>query len=124
MPHCATEGRESCGYSLSAVDSRSCSRCVHQPHPRNRTRRRHQLENASWNSKTAGDDLNAYGDFGGGSGFTCQLLATAGVDFHRRFAISLGYRYLSVDYEKNTFLLDTALKGPIGGFTFKFQRED
>jgi hypothetical protein len=65
--------------------------------------------------------LNAYGDFGGGgSDFTYQLLATAGIDFHRRFAVSFGYRYLSVDYDKNTFLLDTALKGPIGGFTFKF----
>jgi len=65
--------------------------------------------------------VNAYGDFGGGgSDFTYQLVGTLGIDFHRRYAVNLGYRYLSVDYDKNTFLLDTALKGPILGFTFKF----
>lgn len=68
--------------------------------------------------------VNAYGDFGGGgSNFTYQLLATLGIDFHRRYAVNLGYRYLSVDFTKNTFILGTALKGPIVGFTFKFRRE-
>ena len=65
--------------------------------------------------------LNAYGDLGaGGSDFTFQLLGTVGIDLRQRYAVTLGYRYLSVDYDKNAFLLDAALKGPIAGFTFKF----
>jgi len=65
--------------------------------------------------------LNGYGDLGaGGSDFTYQLLGSVGIDLHERYAIVLGYRYLSVDYSKNTFLLDTAMKGPVAGFTIRF----
>ena len=60
----------------------------------------------------------AYGDIGGGgSDFTYQVLANAGYDFSERYALTLGYRYLSVDYDARDFLLDTALDGPIVGFT-------
>ena len=59
----------------------------------------------------------AYGDIGGGgSDFTYQVLANAGYDFSERYALTLGYRYLSVDYDARDFLLDTALEGPIVGF--------
>jgi hypothetical protein len=64
---------------------------------------------------------NAYGDLGGGgSDFTYQIVGTANLNLHERYALALGYRYLSVDYDKDNFLMDTAMKGPIVGFTFKF----
>ena len=63
----------------------------------------------------------AYGDLGGGgSNFTYQIVAIAGVDIHQRYALDFGYRYLSVDYDKDNFLFDTAMKGPLFGFTIKF----
>ena len=65
--------------------------------------------------------VNTYGDLGGGgSDFTWQVVGTAGLDFQEHYALVLGYRYLSVDFNRNNYLLDTALKGPIVGFTFKF----
>jgi hypothetical protein len=65
--------------------------------------------------------ITGYGDAGGGgSNFTYQILGLAGMDFHTRYALSFGYRYLNVDYNKDHFLFDTALKGPLVGFTFKF----
>jgi hypothetical protein len=62
-----------------------------------------------------------YGDAGGGgSNFTYQILGTAGVDVHTHYALVFGYRYLNVDYDKDHFLFDVAMKGPVFGFTFKF----
>jgi hypothetical protein len=64
---------------------------------------------------------SAYGDLGaGGSDFTCQIVGNAGLDIRERYALVLGYRYLKADYDKNEFLFDTAMKGPLFGFTFKF----
>jgi hypothetical protein len=63
----------------------------------------------------------AYGDLGGGgSNFTYQIVGTAGLDIHERYALNFAYRYLSVDYDKDNFLFDTAMKGPLFGFTIKF----
>jgi hypothetical protein len=65
--------------------------------------------------------VSGYGDLGGGgSNFTYQIIGTAGVDIHKHYALVLGYRYLNVDYDKDRFLFDTAMKGPVFGFTFKF----
>jgi hypothetical protein len=65
--------------------------------------------------------VTAYADAGGGgSNFTYQLLGIAGVDIHRHYALTLGYRYLHVDYDKDHFLFDTKMKGPLFGFAFKF----
>jgi hypothetical protein len=62
-----------------------------------------------------------YGDAGGGgSDFTYQIVGTANLNLHERYALKLGYRYLKVDYDKDNFLMDTAMKGPIVGFSFKF----
>jgi hypothetical protein len=64
--------------------------------------------------------ITGYGDLGGGdSNFTYQIIGTAGVDIHKHYALVFGYRYLNVDYDKDNFLYDTALKGPLFGFTFK-----
>ena len=63
----------------------------------------------------------AYGDVGaGGSEFTYQVVGNAGLDIGEHYALVLGYRYLKVDYDKDGFLFDTAMKGPLFGFTFKF----
>jgi hypothetical protein len=65
--------------------------------------------------------LTGYGDVGGGgSNITFQFIGTAGVDIHKHYALLAGYRYLNVDYDKDRFLFDTSLKGPVFGFTFKF----
>jgi hypothetical protein len=65
--------------------------------------------------------VSGYGDAGGGgSSFTYQIFGGGGVDLHEHYALVFGYRYLKVDYDKNNFLMDTALKGPLFGFTFKF----
>ena len=62
-----------------------------------------------------------YGDLGGGgSNFTYQIVGNAGVDLHKHYALTLGYRYLNVDYNKDHFLFDMGLKGPVFGFAFKF----
>lgn len=64
---------------------------------------------------------SAYGDLGaGGSTFTYQIIGTAGLDIGEHYAVVLGYRYLHVDYSKDIFLLDSALKGPLFGFTVRF----
>jgi hypothetical protein len=64
---------------------------------------------------------SAYGDLGaGGSDFTYQIIGTLGFDFSEHYALSFGYRVLSVEYDKNNFLMDTAMKGPLVGFTIKF----
>jgi len=64
---------------------------------------------------------SAYGDVGaGGSDSTYQIVGNAGVDIRERYALVFGYRYLAVNYDKNNFLFDTAMKGPLFGFTIKF----
>jgi hypothetical protein len=62
-----------------------------------------------------------YGDVGGGgSDVTFQLNGTAGWDIGPRYALVIGYRYLDVDYDNDDVLLDTAIKGPLFGFIFKW----
>ena len=63
---------------------------------------------------------SAYGDLGaGGSEFTYQIVGNAGLNIHERYALDFGYRYLSVNYDKDGFLFDTAMKGPLFGFAIK-----
>jgi hypothetical protein len=65
--------------------------------------------------------IRAYGDLGnGGSDFTYQIVATAGHDFNQHVTLTLGYRLLNVDYDKDNFLMDTTMKGPVVGVMFKF----
>jgi len=64
---------------------------------------------------------SAYGDVGaGGSDSTYQIVGNAGLDIRDRYALVFGYRYLAVNYDKDNFLFDTAMKGPLFGFTIKF----
>jgi hypothetical protein len=65
--------------------------------------------------------ISTYADAGGGgSNFTYQLLGVAGAEFKKHYAIVFGYRYLMVNYNKNDFLLNTRMGGPVVGFAFKF----
>lgn len=64
---------------------------------------------------------SGYGDLGaGGSKSTYQVLGNIGVDIHDHYALLFGYRYLKVDYDKDDFLFNPAMKGPLFGFTIKF----
>jgi hypothetical protein len=57
---------------------------------------------------------------GGGSKFTYQLLGGVGVNIGKRFALIGAYRDLNVNYNKDGFLFDMSLHGPIVGFGIKF----
>jgi hypothetical protein len=57
---------------------------------------------------------------GGGSKFTYQLLGGGGYQINKNFALVGGYRALHVDYDKDNFLFDMTLAGPIMGVGIKF----
>ncbi len=57
---------------------------------------------------------------GGGSKFTYQLFGGVGYQINQRLAIIGGYRDLSVDYDKDLFLFDMSLQGPLVGLGIKF----
>lgn len=60
------------------------------------------------------------GGFGIGSDFTWQFMATLNYAFNDRYAMSAGYKVLSVDYDRNSHVFDTALSGPVLGLTYRF----
>ncbi len=55
---------------------------------------------------------------GGGSKFTWQLFGVGGFQVHPRVALVGGYRWLSVNYDKDNFLFDNIIHGPVLGATF------
>ena len=57
---------------------------------------------------------------GGGSNFTYQLFGGVGVNVGKRYALIGGYRDLSVNYNKDNFLFDQSLHGPVFGFGIRF----
>ena len=57
---------------------------------------------------------------GGGSKFTYQLFGGMGLLMGKRFALIGGYRALSVDYNKDNFLFDVVLHGPVFGLSIRF----
>ena len=57
---------------------------------------------------------------GGGSNFTYQLFGGVGVNVGKRYALVGAYRHLSVNYNKDGFLFDMSLHGPVLGFGIKF----
>jgi hypothetical protein len=65
--------------------------------------------------------LSGYGDIGGGgSNLTYQLVGAAGANLGSRYTVLLGYRHLHVAYNKDRFLFDSGMGGPIFGFAIKF----
>jgi hypothetical protein len=70
-------------------------------------------------------DLNLRGDYGfGDSEGTLNLLATVGYRFNKTFALNLGYRDMSIEFEENIGgeieTTDIGMSGPILGFLFRF----
>ena len=57
---------------------------------------------------------------GGGSNLSYQLFGGVGVLVGKRYALIAGYRDLDVNYNKDGFLFDNALHGPIFGLGIKF----
>ena len=62
----------------------------------------------------------ALGGFGMGSDFMWDAWANLGYQWTRTLAITLGYRYLDVDYEKDDFLYDVAQQGLVLGLGWQF----
>jgi hypothetical protein len=70
---------------------------------------------------TSSWSISGYGDIGGGgSNLTYQILGAASADLGNRIALVFGYRYLNVVYNKDRFLFDTGMGGPVLGVAFKF----
>jgi hypothetical protein len=57
---------------------------------------------------------------GGGSNLTYQLLGGVGVLVGKRFALIGAYRHLDVNYNKDDFVFDVALTGPVLGMSIRF----
>jgi len=60
------------------------------------------------------------GGFGVGSDFTWQALVGVNYEMSKTFAAKLGYRYLSVDYDKDGFIYDMANSGLYFGLGIRF----
>jgi opacity protein-like surface antigen len=64
-----------------------------------------------------------YADFGGfgvGSDFTFQAIAGIKWQFSKIVSAKLAYRYLYQDFEKDNFIWDMAVHGPVIGIGFQF----
>ncbi|NIA31733.1 MAG: hypothetical protein GWP06_17715 [Actinobacteria bacterium] len=60
------------------------------------------------------------GGFGVGSDFMWDANINLGYQWTKRFSITVGYRYLDVDYETDDFLYDVSQDGPIFGLSWRF----
>jgi len=60
------------------------------------------------------------GGFGAGSERTWQALATANYAFSDHLSVSAGYKITDVKYDKDGYLFDTTLQGPVVGMTYRF----
>lgn len=84
----------------------------------------------AWADFVAGLDLNyditerwfvesAFDVGGGTSKVTWQVYGGTGYNFKEWFGLSIGYRYIGVDYDKDGFLFDATLHGLLIGFKFR-----
>jgi hypothetical protein len=64
--------------------------------------------------------LNGHGvgSAGGKSESSIDVMANIGYSFNDLFTLSLGYRYLDVDFEDEDFLFDVQFQGPVIGASF------
>lgn len=76
---------------------------------------RHRFSD-QWKSKLIAE----YGGFEVSSDETWQVLATVGYDINAKWALLAGYRYQSIDYEKDGFIYDTNTHGPFLGASYSF----
>jgi hypothetical protein len=57
---------------------------------------------------------------GGGSRSTWAAAGTVSLDLSKRYNVLTGYRYLAVDYDRNSFLFDTHMDGWLLAVNFHF----
>lgn len=69
-----------------------------------------------WSVTLAGD----VGGSGAGSDLTWQLLGTINYQKNDRFTFRVGYRVLSVDYDRGGFVYDVTMQGPVIGVSMSF----
>jgi opacity protein-like surface antigen len=60
------------------------------------------------------------GGFSVGSDLTWEVYGGVNYAFAEQWAGTLGYRYMSIDYEADRLTLDIALQGPLIGLTYSF----
>ena len=60
------------------------------------------------------------GGFGAAADLDWQVVGAVNYQYNQSVAFELGYRYLDVDYNKDGFVFDVAMQGPIIGASFKF----
>ena len=67
--------------------------------------------------------LQAYADAGGfgvGAKSDWQIAGLVGYEYSRNVTFFGGYRHLAVDYDRDGYVFDVALSGPVFGATFRF----
>lgn len=67
--------------------------------------------------------VSGYFDFGGygvGSELTWQVYGGLGYELSNSWSVFAGYRYLSVEYDRDGFLYDIDQHGPMTGVTYRF----
>jgi len=69
-----------------------------------------------WFASVIGDA----GGFGVGSDFSWNVFGGIGYSFSKVFSMTLGYRYLHFDYEKDDFKMNANVQGFLLGFGFHF----
>lgn len=75
----------------------------------------------SWRPSTRWT-ITAYGDVGvgGGARSTQQYYLVGNYQLAENWSVSLGYRYLAVDYDRSPLRLDVALHGWLAGLSYRF----
>ncbi len=73
-----------------------------------------------WDSKFFISGGLALGGFGAGSDFFWDANVNLGCQWTKGFSMTVGYRYLDVDYEKDDFLYDVAQDGLVLGLSWRF----
>lgn len=60
------------------------------------------------------------GGFGAGSELTWSVLGTVNYNINQNWTVSAGYKHLAVDYDKNDYVFDIDMSGPVLGVTYRF----
>jgi len=60
------------------------------------------------------------GGFGAGSKLTWSVFGTVNYTFNQNWTLSAGYKHLAVDYDKNDYVFDIEMSGPVLGVTYRF----
>ena len=70
----------------------------------------------NWTGRVEAD----IGGFGVGSDFSWNVLGAVSYSLGEHWSLSLGWRFLDVDYRNGAYVLDAELSGPLLAVTFTF----